>query len=217
MGYLVKEIYQTIQGEGFHTGRAAVFLRFAGCNLWSGREEDRATAACKICDTDFAGGTRFASASELAECVDELWPGDRGWTLDGSFRLYEPGKIVVCTGGEPLVQLDRDEIKALHRKGFAVAVETNGTIKPPRGIDWLTCSPKDGGECVAKRGDELKLLYPQQWWTPQVCAAWKFKNYYLQPIDGPNRDANTAAAVEYCRVNTQWRLSLQTHKYINIP
>jgi 7-carboxy-7-deazaguanine synthase (Cx14CxxC type) len=211
MTYSVKEIYFTLQGEGAQTGRPAVFLRFAGCNLWSGREADRETAQCRFCDTDFVGtdgpgGGGFRTAGDLAAAVRAAWPRESGG---------EP--LVVCTGGEPLLQLDGALIDALHDAGFRVAVETNGTIEAPAGLDWVCVSPKAGTEVVQRRGSELKLVYPQDGIAPEDVADWAFDNYLLQPMDGPARDANTAAAVAYCLAHPKWRLSLQTHKLLGIP
>lgn len=211
MSYQVKEIYYTLQGEGAQTGRAAVFLRFAGCNLWSGREEDRAAAICRFCDTDFVGvdgpgGGKFATAEALARAVSARWPkGARG------------SPYVVCTGGEPLLQLDSELIRALHEAGFKIGVETNGTVVPPEGIDWLCVSPKAGAELVTKKGQELKLVFPQDRAPPERFAELDFENFFLQPMDGPQRPENTQAAIAYCRAHPQWRLSLQTHKYLGIP
>ena len=209
MAYSVKEIYFTLQGEGAQTGRPAVFLRFAGCNLWSGREQDRATAQCRFCDTDFIGtdgpgGGSFKDANALAAAVAESWPGGGA-------------PLVVCTGGEPLLQLDEPLIDALHDVGFRVAVETNGTLNAPDGLDWICVSPKAGTEVVQRRGDELKLVFPQAGAEPDRFEDWDFANFLLQPMDGPDRDANTAAAVEYCLAHPKWRLSLQTHKMLGIP
>ncbi len=208
--YSVKEIVYTLQGEGARTGRAAVFCRFTGCNLWSGREADRATAACDFCDTDFIGtdgpgGGKFASAADLADEIAGTWP-DPG-----------PGSpYVVFTGGEPLLQLDEAVVAACKERGFEVAVETNGTQKAPAGIDWITVSPKPRSELLLTRGDELKLVFPQPV-TPESVAHLDFPLFYLQPLDGPERDLNTARAVEYCRQNPSWRLSVQTHKFLGIP
>ncbi len=210
--YAVKEIYYTLQGEGAHTGRAAVFLRFAGCNLWSGREADRASAICQFCDTDFAdtngpGGGKFASPEELAAAVEEKWPSSDA-----------PGKrFVVCTGGEPLLQLDPPLIDALHAHGFEIAVETNGTIAAPWGLDWICVSPKAGAALKQRTGDELKLVYPQPGAEPAAFEALSFRHFFLQPMDGPHRDANTQAALKYCLDHPRWRLSLQTHKLLGIP
>lgn len=213
MPYTVKEIYYTLQGEGARTGRAAVFCRFAGCNLWSGREEDRARAACWFCDTDFVGtdgpgGGRFATAGALAQAIARCWQEAAGG---------EPGApYVVFTGGEPLLQLDEAVIEACHAAGFEVAVETNGTIPAPPGIDWLTVSPKPGSTLVVTRGSELKLVYPQPV-TPESVAHLDFEAFYLQPLDGPDLRENTARTLDYCRRHPRWRLSLQTHKLLGIP
>jgi 7-carboxy-7-deazaguanine synthase len=209
--YAVKEIYLTLQGEGAQTGRAAVFLRFAGCNLWSGREEDRAAAVCRFCDTDFvgldgAGGGRYGDAAGLAATVAALWP------VGGGGRPY-----VVCTGGEPLLQLDEALIVAFHAQGFEVAVETNGSISAPVGLDWVCVSPKAGADLVQTRGQELKLVYPQPGAEPSRFASLDFRYFFLQPMDGPARQANTEAAIAYCREHPQWRLSLQTHKFAGMP
>lgn len=213
VSYAVKEIYHTLQGEGARAGRAAVFCRFAGCNLWSGREVDRAAAACDFCDTDFvgtdgAGGGRFADAAALAERIRRTW----------CEAVPVPAGVpyVVFTGGEPLLQLDAELIEACHRGDFEVAVETNGTIAPPPGIDWLTVSPKPRSELVVRRGQELKLVYPHAV-TPDSVADLDFEVFFLQPLDGPERVRNLALAVEYCRRDPRWRLSLQTHKLIGIP
>ena len=210
MTYQVKEIYYTLQGEGARAGRAAVFLRFAGCNLWSGREEDRASATCQFCDTDFAGtdgpgGGKFATAEALAEAVAAKWPAGAG-------KPY-----VVCTGGEPLLQLDDEAIRTLYNAGFEIGIETNGTLARPAGIDWICVSPKAGADLVLKRGNELKLVFPQPGAEPERYAGLSFEHFFLQPMDGPERAKNTAAAVEYCLAHPQWRLSLQTHKLIGIP
>ena len=206
-----KEIYYTLQGEGAQAGRAAVFLRFAGCNLWSGLEHDRAEAICKFCDTDFVGtggpgGGKFADALALARAVFALWP-----------QQVRGKPYVVCTGGEPLLQLDRALINALHDQGFEIGVETNGTILAPPGIDWICVSPKAGSEQVLKRGDELKLVYPQDGAPPENYAGQDFRHFFLQPMDNASRTANTQAATAYCLAHPQWRLSLQTHKLIGIP
>jgi len=210
MTYSVKEIYYTLQGEGAQAGRAAVFLRFAGCNLWSGVENDRADAVCQFCDTDFVGtdgpgGGKFADAAALARAVFATWPE------------HDKGKpYVVCTGGEPLLQLDKALIAALHEGGFEIGIETNGTLLPPPGIDWICVSPKAHAEQKLKRGDELKLIYPQAGAEPERYAGQDFRNFFLQPMDNPDRAANTQDATEYCLKNPQWRLSLQTHKLIGI-
>lgn len=212
MSYSVKEIFYTLQGEGAQTGRAAVFCRFSGCNLWSGREADRASAICRFCDTDFAdtngpGGGKFASAEALAAAIAAQWP-----------RQAAPGKpYVVCTGGEPLLQLDAELIAALHARAFEIAVETNGTIAAPAGIDWICVSPKAGTELKQTTGDELKLVYPQAEAPPEKFAALGFRNFFLQPMDGPCREANTQLALRYCLDHPQWRISLQTHKLLGIP
>lgn len=207
--YAVKEIFYTLQGEGFHAGRPAVFCRFSGCNLWSGRELDRASAVCTFCDTDFVGigpdGGRFASAEALATAVRAAWPNDAG----GS-------PYVVCTGGEPLLQLDAAAVDALHALGFEVAIETNGTLPAPPGIDWVCVSPKARAELTITRGDELKLVYPQELAVPEAFARLDFRYFSLQPMDGPRVAENTKAALAYCLAHPQWRLSLQTHKALGI-
>lgn len=210
MTYAVKEMFATLQGEGAQAGTAAVFLRFAGCNLWSGREADRAGAACRFCDTDFVGtdgpgGGRFADAGLLAAAVEREWRGGPGH------------RLVVATGGEPLLQLDPPLIAALHARGFRVAVESNGTIAAPPGIDWLCISPKAGTDVVQRRGDELKLVFPQPGLPPATVEGWEFAHFLLQPMDGPDRDAHVGAAVAHVLAHPRWRLSLQTHKYIGIP
>ncbi|HVV63970.1 MAG TPA: 7-carboxy-7-deazaguanine synthase [Rhizomicrobium sp.] len=210
MTYTIKEIYYTLQGEGARTGRPAVFLRFAGCNLWSGIERDRAGAACKFCDTDFVGvdgpgGGKFSSAQALARAVEEKWP-----------RTSMAQPYVVCTGGEPLLQLDEALIGALHAHHFEIGIETNGTLPPPAGIEWICVSPKADAELALTRGDELKLIYPQPGAPPERYAALAFDHFFLQPMDNEDRAANTAAAVEYCLAHPKWRLSLQTHKLIGI-
>jgi 7-carboxy-7-deazaguanine synthase (Cx14CxxC type) len=212
MSYSVKEIFYTLQGEGHHTGRPAVFCRFAGCNLWSGHEADRARAVCRFCDTDFvgtdgAGGGRFDTAVALAEAVAKTWP-----RLGGGGRPF-----VVCTGGEPLLQLDAPLVDALHREGFEVAIETNGTRLPPPGVDWVCVSPKAGAELVLRRGDELKLVFPQPGLDPATLETLDFRWFSLQPMDGAERAANTRAAVAYCLEHPRWQLSLQTHKILGIP
>ena len=208
--YSVKEIYFTLQGEGARTGRAAVFCRFAGCNLWSGREEDRVGADCDFCDTDFVGtdgpgGGRFAGAEALAAAVRAVWPEQAGGL-----------PYVVFTGGEPLLQLDAEAIAAVKEVGFEIAVETNGTIEPPAGIDWLTVSPKPGPALRARSGQELKLVFPQSV-APSSVENLDFEVFYLQPCDGPRQRENTELAIDYCRRYPQWRLSLQTHKFVGIP
>jgi 7-carboxy-7-deazaguanine synthase (Cx14CxxC type) len=210
MTYTVKEIFYTLQGEGTHTGRPAVFCRFSGCNLWTGREQDRANAICSFCDTDFVGvgpdGGKFRSADELADAVARQWP-----SLNGHGERF-----VVCTGGEPLLQLDEAAIAALHDRGFEVAVETNGTLEPPPGLDWICVSPKAGSKTVLRRGSELKLVYPQPEAQPESFEADDFTQFYLQPMDGPDLARNTQLALEYCLAHPQWRLSLQTHKFVGI-
>jgi len=209
MAYSIKEIYYTLQGEGAQTGRPAVFCRFAGCNLWSGREADRAEAVCNFCDTDFVGtdgpgGGKFETADDVATACQRIWPGG--------------GKpFVVCTGGEPLLQLDAELIDAFHAAGFEVAVETNGTIPVPAGLDWTCVSPKAGADCVLTCGDELKLVYPQPGAEPERFARLDFTHFFLQPMDGPHREPNTRAAADYCLRHPQWRLSLQSHKLIGLP
>jgi 7-carboxy-7-deazaguanine synthase (Cx14CxxC type) len=211
MTYSVKEIFYTLQGEGANAGRAAVFCRFAGCNLWSGLERDRAAAVCKFCDTDFVGidgegGGKFAAADALAQRIANEWP-----------LTNEGKKFVVCTGGEPLLQIDAALVDALHAKGFEIAVETNGTVLPPVGIDWLCVSPKSTATVVVQAGDELKLVFPQADAPPEKFAHLKFKNFFLQPMaDGAKTEANTQAAINYCMANPKWRLSLQTHKITGI-
>jgi 7-carboxy-7-deazaguanine synthase len=211
MSYAVKEIFYTLQGEGANTGRAAVFCRFAGCNLWSGREQDRHEATCQFCDTDFVGtngpgGGRFASAGALAAAVASAWPP------------AEPGRrFVVCTGGEPLLQLDSALLQALQDRDFEVAVETNGTLPPPPGINWLCVSPKAGTKLVITSGDEIKLVFPQVGAAPEEFEQLGFRHFFLQPMDGPEREANTSAALQYCLAHPRWRLSLQTHKLLGIP
>ena len=212
MTYTVKEIFYTLQGEGIQAGRPAVFCRFAGCNLWSGREADRATAVCTFCDTDFVGvgpdGGRFATPEALAEAVAARWPSG----ADGA----RGKRLVVCTGGEPLLQLDAAAVAALHAKGFEVAVETNGTQPIPAGIDWVCVSPKAEAPLVATRGDELKLVFPQPTAMPERFEGLDFRHFLLQPMDGPALAANTAAAVAYCLAHPKWRLSLQGHKVAGV-
>jgi Organic radical activating enzymes len=212
MGYAVKEIFYTLQGEGAQSGRAAVFCRFAGCNLWSGREQDRASAICQFCDTDFAdtngpGGGKFKTANALATAIQEKWPS-------GSAPAR---RLVVCTGGEPLLQLDAQLIEALHACNFEIAVETNGTVAVPESLDWICVSPKAGAPLQQMSGDEIKLVFPQAGADPESFAQMPFKHFFLQPMDGPNRAANTELAVQYCMKHPQWRLSLQTHKIVGIP
>lgn len=213
MSYAVKERFYTLQGEGANAGRAAVFLRFTGCNLWSGREADRAKGpggCSRWCDTDFVGtdgegGGRWITAPSLARAVAETWEGDGGT------------KLVVCTGGEPLLQLDEALIDALHAEGFEVAIETNGTIEVPRGVDWVCVSPKAGGALVVTGGQELKLVIPQEGVDPRAYEAMGFERLYVQPMDGPDRARNTEAAVAWCKARPRWRLSVQTHKVVGIP
>jgi 7-carboxy-7-deazaguanine synthase (Cx14CxxC type) len=212
MSYAVKEIFYTLQGEGEQAGRAAVFCRFAGCNLWSGHEADRPEALCRFCDTDFAGvdgegGGRFDSADELAAAIAQKWPADSGLGK----------RFVVCTGGEPLLQLDVKLIAALHRRDFEIAVETNGTIAAPQGVDWLCVSPKSGAELKQRSGDELKLVFPQLGVDPAEFERLTFRHFFLQPMDGSSREAFTELALRYCLDHPQWRLSLQTHKILGIP
>jgi 7-carboxy-7-deazaguanine synthase len=212
MAYSVKEIFYTLQGEGANTGRPAVFCRFAGCNLWTGRESDRVDATCRFCDTDFVGtdgpgGGKFPDPVSLARAVAAAWP-------DGA---PAGRRFVVCTGGEPLLQLDPALLAALHAEGFEVAVETNGTVDPPPGIDWLCVSPKADASLVVRKGSELKLVYPQDGAEPERFEGLGFDHFFLQPMDGPAREANTAAALSYCLTHPRWRLSLQTHKLLGIP
>jgi len=216
VGYAVKELFFTLQGEGAHAGRAAVFLRFTGCNLWTGRAQDRAKGpgGCSAwCDTDFvgtdgSGGGKFEDAVSLAEAVARKWP----WDAAPGGRPY-----VVCTGGEPLLQLDVAAIDALHARGFEVAIETNGTQPVPAGVDWVCVSPKAGGDVVVRAGDELKFVYPQPGLAPDLAEGWNFKHFVLQPLDGPDRAANLRAATEYCLTHPRWRLGLQTHKLVGLP
>ena len=209
MNYAVKEIYYTLQGEGANVGRPAVLLRFAGCNLWTGREEDRAGAVCNFCDTDFVdtdgpGGGKFATPAALAAAVADTWPGgDR--------------RFVVCTGGEPLLQLDEPLVAALHDAGFEVAIETNGTLRPPAGVDWVCVSPKAGAVFALRSGDELKLVFPQNGFDPESVEHLDFRHFFLQPMDGPERVRNTDLAMRYCLEHPRWRLSLQTHKLLGLP
>ena len=214
MSYTVREIYFTLQGEGAQTGRPAVFLRFAGCNLWSGRERDRAGAVCRFCDTQFVGtggpgGGRFATADALAAAVAAQWPSSGG----------NRARYVVCTGGEPLLQLDSSLIDALHRAGFEIGVETNGTIEAPPGIDWLCVSPKGNAALRQREGDELKLVFPQDEpeAQPERFEHLAFGHFFLQPLDSPERDANTQSAIDYCLQHPRWKLSLQTHKVLGLP
>ncbi|MEV0731900.1 7-carboxy-7-deazaguanine synthase [Polymorphospora sp. NPDC050346] len=210
--YRVKEIFYTLQGEGTHAGRPAVFCRFTSCNLWTGREKDRHRAICKFCDTDFVGtdgpgGGRFRTAADLAAAVTRAWAGE-------PHPRSKP--YVVCTGGEPLLQLDGAAVRALHDAGFEVAVETNGTQPAPAGLDWICVSPKAGAAVVLTRGHDLKLVFPQPGAEPELFENLEFEHFMLQPMDGPDRALNTEAAVRYCMKHPQWRLSLQTHKYVGI-
>jgi 7-carboxy-7-deazaguanine synthase len=209
MTYAVKELFLTLQGEGAQTGRVAVFCRFAGCNLWSGREADRVTAVCRFCDTDFVGtdgdgGGRFASADLLADAIGASWGASH------------ERRFVVFTGGEPLLQLDDALLEAVHARGFEAAVETNGTLPAPAGLDWICVSPKSGADLVQRRGDELKLVWPQPGLDPEALARLDFRHFLVQPMDGPARVANTRAAIEWCLTHPLWRLSLQTHKTLGI-
>jgi 7-carboxy-7-deazaguanine synthase (Cx14CxxC type) len=208
VSYAVKEIFLTLQGEGMQAGRRAVFLRFAGCNLWSGREADRAEAQCRFCDTDFVGtdgenGGRYG-APALVGRIRDLWGEGEG-------------KLVVATGGEPTLQLDEALIGALHAAGFEIAVETNGTLPAPAGLDWICVSPKAGTEVVQREGDELKLVWPQAGIDPEVLLGWDFRHFLIQPLDGPERAASTAAAIDYVMSHPRWRLALQTHKLLGLP
>jgi 7-carboxy-7-deazaguanine synthase len=208
--YAVKEIFLTLQGEGANAGRAAVFCRFSGCNLWSGQEKDRASAICGFCDTDFVGmhgpgGGSFADAGALATAIEGAWTGGK------------TDRFIVFTGGEPLLQLDQALIGAVHARGFEIAVETNGTLAPPPGLDWLCVSPKAGAPLVANSGSELKLVFPQQGLGPEALCGLAFSHFWLQPMDGGELATNTAAAIAYCLDHPRWRLSLQTHKFIGMP
>ena len=210
MTYSVKEIFLTLQGEGGQAGRPAVFCRFSGCNLWTGREQDRADAVCSFCDTDFVGtggegGGKFEAPQALAVAIEATWRGG------------EAGRLVVCTGGEPLLQLDAPLIDALHARGFEIAIESNGTIAAPEGIDWICVSPKADAPLVQRTGQELKLVFPQAGVDPARFEGLDFERFYLQPMDGPDREANTQAAVAYCLSHPRWRLSVQTHKYLGLP
>lgn len=209
MSYAVKEIFLTLQGEGAHAGRTAVFCRFSGCNLWTGREQDRASAVCQFCDTDFVGtdgtlGGRYANAGDLADAIAAQWEGP------------QDHRYTVLTGGEPLLQVDTALIEALHARGFTIAIETNGTIEPPPGLDWICVSPKAGSELVVRKGHELKLVYPQPENTPEDFAGLEFERFSLQPMDGPDIAQSTQAAIAYCLRHPQWRLSVQTHKTLGI-
>lgn len=210
MTYSVKEIFYTLQGEGANAGRPAVFCRFAGCNLWSGRESDRATSVCQFCDTDFVGtdgtnGGKFKQAADLVTAVEQLWP-------EGNYKR----RFVVLTGGEPIMQVDQALVDAFHARGFFVAVETNGTLAPPHGIDWLCVSPKAGSELIVKSGQELKLVFPQTGAEPNIFTDYNFENFYLQPMDGILQRENIARAIDYCMLNPHWNLSIQTHKLVGI-
>ncbi len=214
MSYAVKEIFLSLQGEGFHAGRVAVFCRFSGCNLWSGREEQRAAAACTFCDTDFAGtdgpgGGLFASPADLAAAVASRWPGGPAG------RVVRP--FLVLTGGEPLLQVDLPLLSALRGRGFEIAVETNGTVPTPKGVDWLCVSPKAGAKLAQRRGDELKLVFPQPGLEPAAFESLEFRHFFLQPLDSPEAAENARRAVEYCLGHPRWRLSLQMHKTLDIP
>lgn len=209
--YAIKEIFYTLQGEGFHAGRPAVFCRFAGCNLWSGREQDRATAVCAFCDTDFIGtggenGGKYHDANATADRITGLWPQD-----------CNENRFVVFTGGEPLLQLDTLLLDAMHARGFECAVETNGTLEAPPGLDWITVSPKSTAAVKLQHANELKLVYPQPTAMPERFADFAAAHFFLQPMDGPRAAENTRAAVDYCKTHPHWRLSLQTHKYLGIP
>lgn len=211
MAYAVKEIFYTLQGEGRNAGRAAVFCRFAGCNLWSGRERDRARAPCTFCDTDFLGtdgrgGGRFSAAGDLVSAIAARWPA-----------ATRERRLVVLTGGEPLLQVDPNLVASLHGERFEIAVETNGTVAPPPDLDWICVSPKGTAPLAVTRGDELKLVFPQEGIEPERFEGLAFDHFLLQPMDGPAREANTAAAVAYCLARPRWQLSLQTHKLLGIP
>ena len=212
MSYTVKEIFHSLQGEGFYSGRAALFCRFAGCNLWSGRDEERAKGVCQFCDTDFLGvtgpgGGRFATAQALVTAISHAGPKTGG---DGDNRF------VVLTGGEPLLQVDAALLTRLHAQGFEVAIETNGTLKPPAGIDWICVSPKAGSEWLVRAGNELKLVFPQSGIDPKQLLTWDFDHFFIQPMDGSDYERNTRMAVDYCLAHPQWRLSLQVHKVVGI-
>lgn len=211
MTYSVKELFYTLQGEGAQAGRPAVFCRFAGCNLWTGREADRADAVCRFCDTDFVGtdgvnGGKFASADALATQIDAQWPS-----------AYPQRKYVVFTGGEPLLQLDTALIDAMHARGFDIAIETNGTLPVPAGVDWVCVSPKQGAALAVRGGDELKVVIPQEGQDLRAFEALDFAHYFLQPMDGPDKQKNTQLAIDTCKRNPRWRLSIQTHKLLQIP
>ena len=212
MAYSVKEVFSTLQGEGFHTGRAAVFMRFSGCNLWTGREQDRESAVCSFCDTDFVGtdgpgGGKFQTPDDLADHVVRIWNRDNG----------SGHPFVVCTGGEPLLQLDDELISALHERQCYIAVETNGTIEAPSGIDWICVSPKKDAQVLQRTGQELKLVWYQPEAPPANFESLAFDHFFLQPMDGPDAERFTAEAITYCRTHPKWRLSLQTHKLLGIP
>ena len=211
MTYSVKEMFYTLQGEGNHAGRPAVFCRFSGCNLWTGREQDRATAICRFCDTDFVGtngegGGKFATAAQLAERINSLWPAS-----------YPQSKYVVFTGGEPLLQLDTVLIDAMHQQGFEIAIETNGTLPVPEGVDWVCVSPKMGSELVVRCGNEIKVVIPQDGQDMALYASLDFEHYFVQAMDGPDQKDNIRLAIEFCKQHPQWKLSLQTHKLLQIP
>ena len=211
MTYSVKEIFYTLQGEGTHAGRPAVFCRFSGCNLWSGRESDRASAVCRFCDTDFVGtdgelGGKYSDSESLARTVDSLWP-----------TTYAASKFVVFTGGEPLLQLDAVLIDSMHRHGFEIAIETNGTLPVPEGVDWICVSPKAGSELRVRKGNELKVVIPQEGQKLADYESLEFDHFYVQPMDGPLADNNTRLAIEICKNHPKWKLSLQTHKLLQIP
>ena len=211
MTYSIKEIFYTLQGEGAHAGRPAVFCRFSGCNLWTGREADRATAVCTFCDTDFVGtdgerGGKFRAPELLAAEIDGLWPA-----------THSASKYVVFTGGEPLLQLDRPLIDAMHARGFTIAIETNGTLPVPEGVDWICVSPKMGAELVVAKGNEIKVVIPQAGQDLSAYEGLDFENFYVQPMDGPRAADNTRLAIETCRRNPKWKLSLRTHKLLQIP
>jgi 7-carboxy-7-deazaguanine synthase (Cx14CxxC type) len=227
MTYTIKEIFYTLQGEGAQTGRAAVFCRFSGCNLWSGREEDRSRAVCQFCDTDFVGtgpdGGRFAGAAELADAVNRCWTGDvshpdfnEGAGSRADSAKPNDRKYVVCTGGEPLLQLDDNLIAQLHQRGFEIAVETNGTRPAPKSLDWICVSPKAGAPLVQTTGSELKLVYPQEGAPPEKFECLEFRHFFLQPMDGPDVARNTERAIDYCLRHPRWRLSIQTHKLVGL-
>ena len=222
MSYVVKEVHYTLQGEGANTGRPIVLLRFAGCNLWTGREEDRADAVCRFCDTEMIGtdgpkGGKYETAKTLADVVAGLWPGGDG-RGPGNRAPGKPGhRLVVCTGGEPCLQLDEELVTALHDRGFTVAIESNGTVAAVKGLDWICVSPKADTELVQLTGDELKLVFPQDGIDPKQFEHLDFTHFYLQPLDDAKRDGNTLLAVQYCKEHPMWRLSLQTHKLLGIP